>query len=206
MDSSHAPESFRGLLLRHRGRTGLFQRDLATRAGVSRNAVQDWESGLSYPTAERLRALIRAMLEAGGLTAGQEASEARELWAAAEREAPRMHTPFDDEWLASLLAAHAAPTLGGVYEAVQAVAAAEPGPGAVKRARDWGEAPDTIGFVGRDDELTLLQRWVIDERCRLVTLLGIGGIGKTSLAARLGQKVAPSFKRVTGAASAMRHR
>jgi DNA-binding XRE family transcriptional regulator len=63
MDTSHGPESFRGLLLRHRGRTGLIQRDLATRAGVSRNSVQDWESGLSYPTAERLQGLIRALLE-----------------------------------------------------------------------------------------------------------------------------------------------
>jgi DNA-binding XRE family transcriptional regulator len=63
MDTSHAPESFRGLLLRHRGRTGLTQRDFATRAGVLRNSVQDWESGLSYPTAERLQRLIRALLE-----------------------------------------------------------------------------------------------------------------------------------------------
>src|SRR5256885_16469654 len=61
MDTSHAPESFRGLLLRHRGRTGLTQRDFATRARVSRNSVQDWESGLSYPTAERLQRLIRAL-------------------------------------------------------------------------------------------------------------------------------------------------
>jgi hypothetical protein len=97
------------------------------------------------------------MLEAGGLTAGREASEARELWAAAQREAPRMHTPFDEEWFAGLLAAHAAPTPGGVYEAVQAVAAAVSGSCAVKRVLDWGEAPDTTGFVGRDDELMLLQ-------------------------------------------------
>ena len=52
MDTSHAPESFRGLLLRHRGRTGLTQRDFATRAGVSRNSVQDWESGASHPGAD----------------------------------------------------------------------------------------------------------------------------------------------------------
>src|SRR5437870_7974072 len=149
MDTSSGPESFRGLLLRHRGRTGLIQRDLATRVGVSRGAVQDWEAGLNYPTAERLQALIRAMLEAGGLTAGQEASEARELWAAAEREAPRMHTRFDEEWFARLLAAHADPSPGRAYEAVKAVAAAEPGPGAVKRAQDWGDAPDTTYFVGR---------------------------------------------------------
>src|SRR5207245_11577127 len=127
METSSPPESFRGLLLRHRGRTGLIQRDLAARAGVSRGAVQGWEAGLNYPTAERLQALIQVLLEAGGLTVGQEASEARALWAAAEREAPRMHTPVDNEWFARLLAAHAAPTLGRAYEAVQAVAAAEPG-------------------------------------------------------------------------------
>ena len=41
-------ESFQGLLLRHRGRTRLTQRQLATRAGVSRRSVQDWEAGLNY--------------------------------------------------------------------------------------------------------------------------------------------------------------
>src|SRR4051794_12762198 len=100
MDTTHGPESFRGLLLRHRGRAGLIQRDLAARAGVSRGALQDWETGVNHPTAERLQALIRVLLEAGSLTAGREASEARSLWAAAGREAPRMHTPFDDEWFA----------------------------------------------------------------------------------------------------------
>jgi WD40 repeat protein/transcriptional regulator with XRE-family HTH domain len=195
MQTSSAPESFRGLLLRHRGRSGLIQRDLAARAGVSRGAVQDWEAGLNYPTAERLQVLIRVLLEAGGLTVGREFSEARELWAAAERESPRLHAPFDEEWFARLLAARAAPTLGRAYEAVKAVAA-KPRPGAVERAQDWGEAPDTTYFVGRDAELTLLQRWVIEERCRLVAILGMGGIGKTSLAAKLAQNVAPNFERV----------
>src|SRR2546421_8015320 len=177
MDTSSGPESFRGLLLRHRGRTGLIQRDLALRAGVSRGAIQDWEAGLNYPTAERLQALIQVLLEAGGLTRGREASEARVLWVAAEREAPRMHTPFDAAWFATLLAARAAPP-------------------SVARAQDWGDAPDSLGFVGRADELALLRRCVLDERCRLVAILGMGGIGKTSLAARLAQDVAPSFDRV----------
>jgi len=196
VETLSAPESFRGLLLRHRGRTGLIQRDLAARAGVSRGAVQDWEAGLNYPTAERLQALIQVLLEAGGLTLGREAAEARALWTAAERESPRMHAPFDDEWFARLLAAHAAPTLGRAYEAVQAVAAAEPGSGAVKRAQDWGEAPEAAGFVGRAAEVALLRRWVLDEHCRLLAVLGMGGIGKTSLAARLAQEVAPTFERV----------
>ena len=86
MDRSSGAETFRSLLLRLRGRTGLIQRDLATRVGVSRGSVQDWEAGVSYPTAERLQALIRVLLEAGALTAGKEASEAHALWAAVERE------------------------------------------------------------------------------------------------------------------------
>src|SRR5947209_18675844 len=177
MKTSSAPESFRDLLLRHRGRTGLIQRDLAARAGVSRGAVQDWEAGLNYPTTERLQTLIQVLLEVGGLTLGREAAEARELWAAAEREAPRMHTPFDEAWFATLLAARAAPP-------------------SVERAQDWGEATDTLGFVGRADELALLRRWVLDEGRHLVAILGMGGIGKTSLAARLAQEVAPTFERV----------
>jgi hypothetical protein len=44
----------------------------------------------------------------------------------------------------------------------------------VERAQDWGEAPDTLGFVGRVEELDLLHRWVLDDRNRVVALLGFG--------------------------------
>jgi transcriptional regulator with XRE-family HTH domain len=196
MDASHAPESFRGMLLRHRGRTGLIQRDFAARAGVSHRSVQDWESGANYPTAERLQALIRVLFESGGLTAGREAAEARELWAAAEREAPRMRTPFDDQWFEGLLAAHLSPTSRPASDTLHPARVAERRLGAVEHAEDWGEAPDTMGFVGRADEMALLRHWVLDERYRLVALLGMGGIGKTILAASLTQDVAPSFERV----------
>ena len=107
MDRSHPSESFRGLLLRHRGRSGLTQRDLAARIGASARSLQDWEAGVKFPTADRLQALIGALLEVGGLADGREESEARELWAAAERKAARMRTPFDAEWFTRLLATHA---------------------------------------------------------------------------------------------------
>jgi transcriptional regulator with XRE-family HTH domain len=126
MDTSSAPESFRSLFLRHRGRTGLIQRDLAARVGVSRNALQDWESGVNYPTAERLQSLIRVLLGAGGLTDGRKAYEARQLWAAAEREAPRMHTPFDEEWFARVLATRTASTVGPPGGVLHGLAEAEP--------------------------------------------------------------------------------
>jgi transcriptional regulator with XRE-family HTH domain len=191
MDTSHDVETFRGLLLRHRGRTGLIQRDLASRAGVSLRSVQEWEAGDKFPSAERLQAVIEVFLDAGGLTRGREEVEARELWSAAERESPRMHTPFDDNWFAGLPA-----VLKRATRAHAPQSEAERRGGALEHAEDWGDAPDTTRFVGRAEELALVQHWVLEEHCRLVAVLGIGGIGKTSLAARLAQTLAPSFERV----------
>src|ERR1700687_1682613 len=191
-------ESFAGLLLRHRGRTGLTQRDLAARLGTTRRSVQDWESGAYYPSAERLQALIQVLLESGGLTAGREAVEAHQLWAAALREAPRMHTPLDAVWLDAVLTERAAAPRTELTRAVNtatpALAAAEVG--GVERSQDWGEAPDDIGFCGRAQELAQLRDWVVEERCRLAAVLGMGGIGKTALVSRLAQDAAPSFQRV----------
>jgi transcriptional regulator with XRE-family HTH domain len=195
MDVPHTAESFRGLVLRHRGRTGLTQRELAARLAVDRTTVQDWETGVKFPTAERLRALIGTLLEAGGLTTGRESAEAHELWAAALREAPRMRTPFDEEWFAPLLAEHASP-IPRLAEQPVADRASQLGTGKTRSAHDWGEAPDTAGFIGRAEELALLQSWLRSERCRLVAVLGFGGIGKTSLAARSAQDVATDFERV----------
>jgi WD40 repeat protein/transcriptional regulator with XRE-family HTH domain len=183
-------ESFAGLLLRHRGRTGLTQRDLAERLGTTRRSIQDWESGAYYPTAERLQALIVVLLESGGLTVGREAIEAHGLWAAALREAPRMHTPLDEVWLDGVLAPRAAPR----PEQTRPVTATEVL--AAERSQDWGEAPDLISFVGRGDELATIREWVLEEHCRLAAVLGMGGIGKTALASRLAQDAAPSFLRV----------
>jgi WD40 repeat protein/transcriptional regulator with XRE-family HTH domain len=201
-------EPFQGLLLLGRGRTGLTQRGLAARAGVSTRSVQDWESGVSYPSAEGLRRLIAALLEVGGLSAGREAEEARAIWAAVERAAPRMHAPFDPAWFAGLRGERAASAAGpaGAGAGRGAVLAGPGGPAglaapaaagaAAERRQDWGEAPDVLGFVGRADELGALRRWILDEGRRLVALLGMGGVGKTSLAARLAQAIAPDFERV----------
>jgi WD40 repeat protein len=58
---------------------------------------------------------------------------------------------------------------------------------------DWGEKPDTGIFFGRAGELATLNQWVMTEQCRLVTLLGMGGIGKTSLAAKLADQIYEQF-------------
>jgi WD40 repeat protein len=58
---------------------------------------------------------------------------------------------------------------------------------------DWGEAPDVGFFYGRQQELATIERWTVDDHCRLVAVLGIGGMGKTSLAARLAMQIKDEF-------------
>jgi len=59
---------------------------------------------------------------------------------------------------------------------------------------DWRSAIDTSTFCGRGEELSQLKRWVLVEHCRLVLLLGIGGIGKSTLAAKLVQQIHQEFQ------------
>ncbi len=61
---------------------------------------------------------------------------------------------------------------------------------------DWGEASDTSGFVGRDDELAELKQWMIRERCGLITLLASGGMGKSALAQKCAEQNKQHFDSV----------
>lgn len=55
-----------------------------------------------------------------------------------------------------------------------------------RATHDWGEAPEVSVFFGRAQELDTLTEWIIDDRCRLISILGMGGVGKTRLSVRLG--------------------
>jgi WD40 repeat protein/DNA-binding SARP family transcriptional activator len=59
--------------------------------------------------------------------------------------------------------------------------------------QDWGEAPDVSIFYGRQAEVARLEAWLVTDRCRLVAVLGMGGIGKTALVTRLAEQVKEQF-------------
>ncbi|MBW4464529.1 MAG: WD40 repeat domain-containing protein [Pegethrix bostrychoides GSE-TBD4-15B] len=63
---------------------------------------------------------------------------------------------------------------------------------------DWGDAVDVSCFYGRECELEQLMYWTVTDRCRLVGIFGMGGIGKTALSIRLAQQLSQqqSFSRI----------
>jgi WD40 repeat protein len=54
-------------------------------------------------------------------------------------------------------------------------------------SQDWGEAPDVPNFWGREGELDTLKQWIINDRARLIAIIGMRGIGKTAISVKLGK-------------------
>src|SRR5260221_10576972 len=177
-------------ILTLRTQLGLTQTGLAELLHVSRRAVTEWEAGSSYPKAEHLKHLIALGVQQQAFPAGREAEEIRALWHAAHQK-----LLLDEAWLAALLG-QTRPALTLLHP----VPLEAPRPGELRAAQpppgprlDWGEALAVPTFYDREQELATLARWVVEEGCRMVSVLGMGGMGKSALVVRAMQQLAGYF-------------
>src|SRR5215472_5306429 len=178
--------AFGQAMFRLRSRIGLTQAGLAALLGVSRRAVAEWEGGLNYPKAEHLQQLLELGVQQQVFEPGREEAEIRALWKTAHQ-----RVLIDEAWLAAVLprpSASPAPA-----ETPVAPAVSEP---AASPRVDWVGALDVSHFSGREVEAAELSQWILEERCRLVTLVGMGGIGKSMLASFLGSRLVQHFEAV----------
>lgn len=176
-------------MLTLRTNIGVTQDGLAAMLGITRKAIGRWESGEMYPIAAHLKALLALALQQRVFAAGQEEEAVRAFWHVAHQK-----VLLDETWLHKLLSQPATPQCeGAVKQHLDAglhratVTDCEP-------LVDWGEALDVSSFYGRQEEIALLCRWIGEDRCRMVSVLGMGGMGKSALAITVMHQVARHFE------------
>ena len=59
---------------------------------------------------------------------------------------------------------------------------------------DWREAPDVASFHGRQQELEILEQWIVQDKQRLINIVGFAGMGKTDLSLQFARKVRGDFE------------
>src|SRR5260221_3416447 len=158
---------------------GLTQAELAKFLGVSRRAVGGWESGGSYPKSKHLQQFIALAVQQKAFPAGRETEEIRALW-----KASRQKVLLDEGWLTSFIA----PQPGEEANRIDYI------PPSNRVRLDWGDALAETPFYGREWELDRLSDWVVEERFRVFSVLGQGGIGKSALATQVMHHVAHDFE------------
>jgi len=183
--------SFGQTMLALRTAIGLTQMGLADHLGISRRAVGEWEAGSSYPKADNLKQLIALAIEQRAFPAGSEAEQARELW-----KATRQKVSFDEQWFSALLSQRRVTFPCIVPQQNEETSFSEPATvqPIVGPRVDWGDALAVPIFYGREQEITQLTGWILQERCRVVSLLGMGGIGKSALAVKVMHELAGHFE------------
>src|SRR2546421_1283101 len=207
--------AFGELILSLRSAIGLTQAGLARHLSISRQAVVGWEAGSSYPKATHLKALLALAVQEQVFPVGHEEEEIRALWKAAHQK-----VLLDETWLSVLLSQPPAPSaqvaveqnggaqVGSTPTASQTSLALVSPPGqrpppagpVASRAEafsgpllDWGDALDVPSFFGRQGELATLSEWVVQDHCRVVSVLGLGGIGKSALVVQAMRELASHF-------------
>jgi transcriptional regulator with XRE-family HTH domain len=186
---SERDSTFGQTMLTLRTHIGLTQAGLADLLGVSKRAVAGWEAGLNYPKAEHLKEFIALAVEHQAFSAGGEAKAIRALWKAAHQK-----VLLEEPWLEGLLGTPRPRRASVPPGPVGKMSNGEQAPPVLGTRMDWGEALAVPTFYGREGELATLEQWVVQERCRVVSVLGLGGIGKSALVVSLMHQLAPHFE------------
>jgi WD40 repeat protein/predicted ATPase/transcriptional regulator with XRE-family HTH domain len=195
---------FGQLVLTCRTRASLTQIELAEQIGVHRRSVQNWETGESYPKAETLQRMIAVFLLHRAFSPGTEREDSQALWDQAVHDAPHVLPAFDEVWFARTSALHVDGREQGIGNRRQGPEdngspqlstpyPQPPTPHAQHQLIDWGEAIAVPTLYGREHEIEILHQWIVDDRCRVVGLVGLGGMGKSSLAITFAQRALPQF-------------
>ena len=156
--------AFGQTMLRVRTALGRTQAELARLLGVSRRTIGTWEAGSKYPSTNHLTHLLTLAFEHQAFHAGHEAEEIRQVWHSAGQK-----VLLNEDWLASLLGPQQS-----THTSPLDTQTSHP------RANRLPFHPTP--FFGRTTELRELDRLMAEPDCRLLTIAGPGGIGKTRLA------------------------
>ena len=148
-----------------RDRRGWSQDHLAEKVGSDPKTVGRWESGETLPQAQYRRKLI----ELFGI-------DASEFGLTAKRASSRTRSSSEAAVIAS------SSQRDDDQDRQHRM-----------RSEDLIEAPSLEHFLGRSLELNELKRWINEDLCRIVTILGVGGVGKTAFATKLVEQAKDAF-------------
>jgi len=169
MEDSNSPVTFGQWLQLRRKALDLTQNELATRVGCSVGALRKIESGDRKPS-KQLAGLLAKALEISS-----------------EDELTFIHVARGDLNLervsqSSAYRSFALPAISLLHQVHE---------GGFSEGRtsltSSGIPVQTTPLIGRESEFAALEKLFIDQQCRLLTLTGIGGIGKTRLAIEFAQ-------------------
>ena len=168
--------AFGEAILALRLKLGLTQLALAQLLGISRRALGAWEAGSSYPKIEQLKKLVALAIEQHVFSTGHEIEEVQTLW-----QASHQRVPLEEAWLNELL--------GSSPKQTPPADAKRKESSIVVHNLPHAAAP----FINRTREIAEIAQRLNDANCRLLTLVGPGGIGKTRLAIRVAANCIDQF-------------
>ncbi|GHO44329.1 helix-turn-helix domain-containing protein [Ktedonospora formicarum] len=156
--------------------------DMARLIGYTKSRLSSVENGYGHPSQELLLAYEQTLaLTSGSLLTQETPAKPLSMPTLHSPETPLAVAEIDDEravfekTVISVEMRTTTMSSGGVQE-------------------HTSEAPRIASFYGRVRELQTLEQWIEHDRCRVASVLGIGGVGKTMLASMLKERIKDQFE------------